>query len=127
MIMIDISTFDIGRYIMASMSGLVLIIGLFVIGIGVNIKKDEEFVCLGYSIMFIAMGIFIATGVPLDVLLMGMDDIEEKYKNISFFEKYKLFIIFGICVFAFGMYNFFRYFNLESENNKKMLSQQAEK
>ncbi len=56
MLTIDISTFDIGRYIMASMSGLVLIIGLFVIGIGVNIKKDENFVSLGYSIMFIAMG-----------------------------------------------------------------------
>lgn len=119
MLTIDISTFDIGRYIMASMSGLVLIIGLFVIGIGVNIKKDENFVSLGYSIMFIAMGIFIATGVPLDILFIGIDDIEEKYINISFFEKYKLFIIFGICVFAFGMYHFFRYFQLTNKTKEK--------
>lgn len=114
--MIDISTFDIGRYIIASGSGLVLIIGLFILAIGA--QKNEKYISLGFSIIYIAIGIFVMSGVFADILLIGTID----YKDSSFFYKLSYFI--SILPVTVGIYVFFKDFYLE---NKTLANKTKEK
>ncbi|MCT7910326.1 hypothetical protein N5912_00645 [Arcobacter lacus] len=113
--MIDISTFDIGKYIIASGSGLVLIIGLFILAIGV--QKNEKFISLAFSIIYIAMGIFVMSGVFADILFIGIIDDAENFNDSSFYYELSYFI--GILPVAVGVYVFFNDFYLPNKRKEK--------
>ncbi|QKF59257.1 hypothetical protein [Aliarcobacter lanthieri] len=64
---------------------MVLMVRLFVAGIGV--QKNEKYISLDFSIIFIAVGIFVMSGVFSDILLMVIIEDANKFKNWEIYIK----------------------------------------
>ena len=105
-----IEMFDITRYFIASNMGFLMIIGMFFIA---STKEDTKYNYLGIFLLFFAMGVFVVTGTPLDILLIGLEGSE----NLDFSKEYKIFRIFGFCTILFSLYYLYKFFK---NNPQKM-------
>lgn len=94
----SIDTFVMTRFFIASNMGIILLVGVF---LALNTKENTKSNYFGLFLIMFSMGIFIATGTPLDVFLVGLTDED---KNIDFTNQYKIFISFGIFVALSSFY-----------------------
>lgn len=98
-----IEMFDIGRYFIASNMGFLMIIGMFFIA---STKEDTKYNYLGIFLLIFAMGVFVVTGTPLDILLIGFEGSED----LNFSNYYKIFSSFGFCIILFSLYYLYKFF-----------------
>lgn len=104
-----IDMFDIARYFIASSMGFLMIIGIFFM---MNTKENTKYNYLSLFLLFFSMGVSVATGTPLDILLIDF----ERSEDLNFSNYYKIFTGFGFCTVLFSLYFLYKYF--KSNPNK---------
>ncbi len=107
--MIDINTFDIGRFFIASVIGVIMMVGMVLL---LNTKQDSKYNYLGIFFLFFSMGGFIATGTISDIFLIGIEN-NDKTADMLIVERFTVF--FGVFVMFVSSFPLFKFFNCSNQ------------
>lgn len=93
---------NVGDFIITANMGIVMLIGMILLA---NTKGGSKYNYLGAFCLVFSMGVSTATGVMLDILLLGA----ESNTNADFTKEHQVFFIFGTAIVLCSFYYFYKF------------------